>query len=220
MKTQWSLKDVDWQLYAKEMRARFADDEYADPMSELVSLKQTTSVEDYYDEFESLLNLLHLSDEYALSIFLSNLKPNLSKSIRFFNPKDLTHALNLTKQMESLVYNLPRKPFQSYNNSSPASTTTYPNQQLPKPNFQMNINNRPVLLPTPKFPALPYQNQSKPSTYNTNKTPALKFDVTKGSKVPTKEGKMLGEEKCCVFGVVLSMSMVTNVLSHSYINYW
>ena len=112
MKTQWSLKDVDWQLYAKEMKARFADDEYADPMSELVSLKQTTSVEKYYDEFESLLNLLQLSDEYALSIFLSNLKPNLSKSIRFFNPKDLSHALNLAKQMESLVYNLPQKPFQ------------------------------------------------------------------------------------------------------------
>ena len=97
MKTQGPMKDIDWQLYAKEMRARFADDEYADPMSELVSLKQTTSVEKYYDEFESLLNLLQFSDEYALSIFLSNLKPDLSKSVRLFNLKDLTHALNNNK---------------------------------------------------------------------------------------------------------------------------
>ena len=64
----------------------------------------------------------------------------------------------------------------------------------------MNINNQPGILPTPKFPALPYQNQSKPSTYNTNKTPVLKFDVTKGSKVPTKEGKDVRRRKVlCVW---------------------
>ena len=111
MRNKGALKDVDWQLYAKEMRARFANNEYADPMSELVSLKQTTSVEEYYEEFEALLNLLHLPDDYALSIFVSNLKSDLSKSVRLFYPKDLTHALNLAKQMESAVYNLPRKSF-------------------------------------------------------------------------------------------------------------
>ena len=41
-----------------EMRARFNDNEYFDLMVELVSLKQTTTVEEYYEEFEALLNLL------------------------------------------------------------------------------------------------------------------------------------------------------------------
>ena len=47
-------------------------------MLELVGLKQTNIVEEYYDEFETLLNLLQLPDDYALSIFISNLKPELS----------------------------------------------------------------------------------------------------------------------------------------------
>ena len=65
--------------YIKEMRTRFSDNDFADPMSELVSLKQFFSVEEYYNEFEALLNLLHLTDEYSLSIFVSNLKPEIAK---------------------------------------------------------------------------------------------------------------------------------------------
>ena len=41
-----------------EMRVRFSENEFVDPMFELVSLKQLTSIEAYYEEFEALLNLL------------------------------------------------------------------------------------------------------------------------------------------------------------------
>ena len=116
---------MDWQLYTKEMRSRFSDGEYADLMSDLVSLKQVNTVEEYYEEFESLLNLLQLADDYALSVFISNLKSDLSKSVRLFYPKTLNHALSLAKQMESLVYNLPRKPFTPYKNTSTTTTTPY-----------------------------------------------------------------------------------------------
>ena len=80
-------------------------------MLELVGLKQTHTVEEYYDEFESLLNLLQLPDDYALSIFISNLKPELSKPIRLFYPQSLTHALNLSKQLEAMIFNTPRRPY-------------------------------------------------------------------------------------------------------------
>ena len=63
----------------------------------LLLLKQTATVEDYYDEFESLLNLLQLPDDYALSIFINNLKPEISKPLRLFYPKTLTYALNLAR---------------------------------------------------------------------------------------------------------------------------
>ena len=79
-------------------------------MSDLVSLKQTLTMDEYYEEFEALLNLLQLSEEYALSIFVSNLKPEISKSVRLFYPKDITHALNLAKQMETIIHNPPKKP--------------------------------------------------------------------------------------------------------------
>ena len=97
MKQRGSVKLVDWELYIKEMRARFCDNEFADLMSELVSLKQSSSVEEYYEEFKSLLKLLDLTDEYSLSVFVSNLKHKIAKSVRLFFPKTLTHAFSLAK---------------------------------------------------------------------------------------------------------------------------
>ena len=79
MKSRGSVKDMEWKIYVKDMRARFSDNEFADPMSELVSLKQLSSIEEYYEEFKALLNLLNLTDDYSLSIFVSNLKPEIAK---------------------------------------------------------------------------------------------------------------------------------------------
>ena len=88
MKNQGPLTEVNWTHYTKEMRIRFSDNEFTDPMFEIISLRQTQSVEDYYEECESLLNLLQLPDDYALSIFISNLKPEISKPMRLFLPKN------------------------------------------------------------------------------------------------------------------------------------
>ena len=41
MKNQRSLSEVDWNQYMLEMRNRFSDNEFTDPMLEIVSLKQT-----------------------------------------------------------------------------------------------------------------------------------------------------------------------------------
>ena len=188
VKSQGALKDLDWQTYAKAMRARFFDNEYSDPMSELVTLRQSASVEEYYEEFESLLNLLQLSDEYALSIFISNLKADISKSVRLFHPKDLTHALNLARQMEGMNYNVPRRSFPPYKPSFTNTPNTYPSP-VPKSTFHSNTNHQPPLLPTPKLPTITYQNQSKPYASNTSKTPYPKPDISKTSKVPTQEEK-------------------------------
>ena len=43
-----TLKDITWDDYVKEMRARFHSNEFEDPMSALVSLKQTATVEEFY----------------------------------------------------------------------------------------------------------------------------------------------------------------------------
>ena len=106
------------------MRTQFCNLEYADPMSELISLKQTTSVEDYYEKFDALLNLLHLIDEYALSVFSSNLKLDISKSVRLFYLKAITHALDLAKQIEVVLYHVPKKPINP--NRSTYSTQNNP----------------------------------------------------------------------------------------------
>ena len=89
MKKYGALTEVSWNHYITEMRSRFSDNELSDPMLELVSLKHTGVVEDFYEEFESLLNLLQLPEDYALNVFISNLKLEISKSVRLFQPKHL-----------------------------------------------------------------------------------------------------------------------------------
>ena len=125
------------------MRSRFGSNEFTNPMLELVGLKQTQTIEEYYDEFESLLNLVQLSDEYALSIFVSNLKPKLSKLVRLFYPQSLTHALNLAKQLKSMIFNIPRKPYIPYKNPEPVLPIQIIQQPLPRVEL-------PLLLPIPK----------------------------------------------------------------------
>ena len=141
MKNQGSLSAVDWNQYILEMRNRFSENEFTDPMLEIVSLKQNSSVEEFYEEFECLLNLLQLPDDYALSIFISNLKSDISKLVRLFYPKTLTHAFNLAKKMESLIFNTPRRPFLPYRNQQtplPISTINQPPPRSELPPFTTN----------------------------------------------------------------------------------
>ena len=69
--------------------------EYLEAIYELINLKQTTTIEDYCGEFEGFLNCLQPNEEDALSIFIHNLKSDISKSLRLFYPKTLTDALKL-----------------------------------------------------------------------------------------------------------------------------
>ena len=66
-----------------------------------------------------------MSDEYASSIFASNIKLDISKSVRLFHPKIITHAFNLAKQMEAVIYNLPKKSFTIHKFLSTTQTLLY-----------------------------------------------------------------------------------------------
>ena len=172
------------------MHVRFNSNEFIDLMLELVGLKQTNTVEKYYDEFESLLNLLQLPNDYALRIFISNLKHELPKLIQLFFPQSLTYALNLSKQLEYLIFNTPRKSYIPYKN--PQSLSTNQNFQQPPPKLEL-----PLLLPIPGGTFL----NPQPLRYvNTN--PNLKhqndnLDMfnSKLSKASTKEESDEGKRK-------------------------
>ena len=136
--------------------------------------------------------MLQLSEEYALSVFISNLKPEISKFIRLFHPTNLTYAFNLAKQVEDIVHNPPRKPFTPYTKSSPtAITITSPPPPSPKPPPYTNPRSLPGLLPTPKTPTLPYTTYQKPFNSNlpkpTNSNSKLDTSSPKYSQPPTRE---------------------------------
>ncbi|TYG74087.1 hypothetical protein ES288_D04G154700v1 [Gossypium darwinii] len=72
-------------------------------MDELVTLKQLGSVDQFHDGFLSLLNQLNLPETYALSIFLSNLKPEIGQDLRLFKPQTLVEGYNLARQVENIM---------------------------------------------------------------------------------------------------------------------
>ena len=52
MRTNGSMKEMKWTTYVAGMRARFYNNEFADPMADLVSVKQTSIMEEFYKKFE------------------------------------------------------------------------------------------------------------------------------------------------------------------------
>lgn len=65
-------------MYANGLRENFGSVSFLDPMNELVTLNQQGPVNQFHNRFVSLLNQLSLPETYALSIFTSNLKHEVS----------------------------------------------------------------------------------------------------------------------------------------------
>lgn len=98
-----------WEIYAQGLVDRFGFESYLDPMEELVTHKQLGSIEQYYEVFVSLLNQLHLPESYALSIFVSNLKGEISQYLRLFKPQPLVVAYKLARKVEGIITDPYRK---------------------------------------------------------------------------------------------------------------
>ncbi|OMO54090.1 hypothetical protein CCACVL1_28069 [Corchorus capsularis] len=95
-----SIKNLTWPLYKEALLERYAPD----PMSELLQLKQTTTVEQYNDEFLGTLLLLDdMSECLARAIFVENLKPEISQILKFFRPQKLDHAFLLARRIEYMI---------------------------------------------------------------------------------------------------------------------
>lgn len=83
----------------------------------MVTLKQQRTIEQYQDMLVGILNQLHLPKAYALSIFLSNLKTEISHYLELFEPSTLMEAFQLVRKIEVLLSCSGRK------STMPASTS-------------------------------------------------------------------------------------------------
>ena len=77
-----------------------------DPMAELLKLKQTGKVSNYYDQFESLLGKVELSEEYVVRFFLNGLKNEIQQPMKMFMPKTLHQAYPLAYLQETTLKTL------------------------------------------------------------------------------------------------------------------
>ncbi|KAK5771735.1 hypothetical protein PVK06_047977 [Gossypium arboreum] len=98
-----SSKMLSWQAYLKSLQDRFGFGQFGNPMKELVNLKQQGTVEQYQDIFVGILNQLHLPEPYAFSIFLSNLKNEISHYLDLFEPSTLMEVFQLARKIEVLL---------------------------------------------------------------------------------------------------------------------
>jgi hypothetical protein len=79
---------------------KFGKDLYHDSMQELLSIKQTSDVQEYYDRFNITMHRVlvhnnHLDDVFFISKFLQELNPGIRATIVLHKPRIVDLALSL-----------------------------------------------------------------------------------------------------------------------------
>lgn len=97
------IQMLSWDTYARGLQEKFNSFNFTEPMAELVTFKKQGSVDQFHDQFVSILNQLHLHEPYTLSIFISNLKVEIGQYLRLFKPQTLLEAFMLARQVEGIV---------------------------------------------------------------------------------------------------------------------
>ncbi|KAH7568450.1 hypothetical protein JRO89_XS06G0001100 [Xanthoceras sorbifolium] len=100
-------KKVTWEIFVKELWARFGPTDCEDFDEALSKIKQTGSLCDYQKEFERLGNRVHGWTQKALvGIFMGGLKVDIADGIRMFTPKSLKKAISLAEKIGKVAYEL------------------------------------------------------------------------------------------------------------------
>ncbi|GJU46655.1 putative mitochondrial protein [Tanacetum coccineum] len=112
-------------VYEKEIAARFSN-VFEDHMVEIKNLKHDGEVKVYQEQFEVLLNRRELVEFYAVSLFISGLKSEISMSVRMFKPTTFKDTFCLARMQEATLALIKTKLVSQFvsqrsNNSSYAS---------------------------------------------------------------------------------------------------
>ncbi|CAL9242107.1 unnamed protein product [Arabidopsis halleri] len=89
---------ITWEVFEKELWARFGPLEGENFHEALMQLRQTGSLNDYQEEFERLQSMVHgWSQEALVGAFMGGLHHSISEGIRMFQPKSLREAINCAR---------------------------------------------------------------------------------------------------------------------------
>ncbi|XP_022019611.1 uncharacterized protein LOC110919656 [Helianthus annuus] len=95
------ISEVTWSGYSRTIIDRFSTTLFLDPMGILTSTIQTGSLEDYCEKFDANLLRVTICEEYAVSIFLNGLKPELACPVRMFEPRNMKEAYKFAKKQDA-----------------------------------------------------------------------------------------------------------------------
>lgn len=107
-----------WSEFLAALDSRFGSVSFLDAHGSLSKLKQTGSVLEYQRLFEKLCNKISgVPEEHLLGTYLSGLKEELSCEVRSFQPRTLTHAMELARIQETKL--LSRRRYTGQSSSLP-----------------------------------------------------------------------------------------------------
>ncbi|KAK2993465.1 hypothetical protein RJ640_005159 [Escallonia rubra] len=97
---------VCWQEFTKDLHARFSSLFRESIIGEFHKLRQATTVEQYYNDFETLRSILvsegsKFAEEYYIQGFISGLKDDIRLEVEKFDVGDLSKAIFLARKQEA-----------------------------------------------------------------------------------------------------------------------
>jgi len=98
-----------WEEDKTAIASRFGAKPFDDPLAELMKLRQSETVEQYQEVFDSLLNRVESPVAHAVSCFLSGLNKELQNAVRMFKPHTLHDAYCLAKLQKATLASIARK---------------------------------------------------------------------------------------------------------------
>jgi hypothetical protein len=106
--TNYSAHTLPWHRFYSCIGDRFAITSICDNVRAFHSLKQTSTVAAYIQQFEAAMNLLRrdnpsLPDDYYISSFISGLHEYIQAHLQCHKPTDLQQAMWLARRMETAV---------------------------------------------------------------------------------------------------------------------
>ncbi|KAK2973512.1 hypothetical protein RJ640_016201 [Escallonia rubra] len=169
---------VSWPNFVRDIHARFSSLFRESVIGEFHKLRQATTVEQYYNDFETLRSILvsegsKFEEDYFIQSFISGLKDKIRLEVEKFDVEDLCQAIFLARKQEASLNNAwhhPRTIARTQStpiNTSPAkpppNSTSWKNKPIQTNPHASHHQNPPT---PPQKALLPTPNQAPTERYN------------------------------------------------------
>ncbi|KAK2973787.1 hypothetical protein RJ640_008192 [Escallonia rubra] len=159
---------VTWNVFVRDLNSRFASLFRESIVGEFHKLRQTTTIESYYNEFEALRSILvskgfKFEENYYIQSFIGGLKDEIRLEVEKIELYDLSRAIFLARKHEASISNCWHSPRATTKTMVPSPNTAVKNQSgTPAWKNRPLLNNPPVtpgyqqkaILPTPNTPPI------------------------------------------------------------------